>query len=678
MAGGNDKGKKGFSGLSDLASEVSGIDEPIKPEPKAEAKPSAPKQPPQPQRKNTSSEPERKTSSPPQSRVVCPDGNCVGVIREDGKCGKCGKDKNWIETTEESRPLSTVAPPKKSGSSGGKWILGIIAVVFVIWLLNNGEQSTKKSSYNPPQSSQTYNLPQSSPPSAVQTTNNRPSVQLTREAQQLLTGLGYDPGPIDGQYGRRTSDAIKLFQRDVSLTQNGLVNHDLLDSLNKAKAGSKPTVLTQSEEGLQYDKPSIGTDNVLSVPEISWCLREGIRIEAMRNIIDNNEGIDEFNQIVNDYNNRCGSYRYRQGSLQRAEREVEAYRSQIVSEAIRNAKQLGRQNQPSHTSVSPSSSTGSDLKRPTAQYTREAQQILIDLGYDPGPADGQYGRQTADAVKAFQRDVDITQDGWIDEDFLSTLRTIKEKLLKTKADSSNTPPKRNPTSVTVTPQGERTTTITGAERAQIESYCSSVTYTPSDKNNCIERESLKLKQTGGRPSLSGISQSERAQIESYCSSVTYTPGDEYSCLERELRKLRQTSGKPILSDISQSEKSQIESYCSSVTYTPGDEYSCIERELHKLRQASGKPDLSSIPHSERSQIENYCSSVTYTPGDEYNCIERELRKLKQSGGKPDLSRISHAERSQVESYCSSVTYTPGDEYSCLERELRKLIQSNRN
>ena len=39
MAGYNDKNKKGFSGLSDLASNVSGIDEPVTPEPKAEAKP---------------------------------------------------------------------------------------------------------------------------------------------------------------------------------------------------------------------------------------------------------------------------------------------------------------------------------------------------------------------------------------------------------------------------------------------------------------------------------------------------------------------------------------------------------------------------------------------------------------------------------------------------------------
>ena len=186
-----------------------------------------------------------------------------------------------------------------------------------------------------------------------------------------------------------------------------------------------PTVQTPSSNqstGLQYTKPSVGTNNVLSVPEICWCIREGIRIEAMRDVIDTNEGIDEFNRIVNDYNSRCGSYRYRQGSQSRAERDVEPYRSQIVEEAIREARQLGSRSYPS---VSPGASTSSAPKKPNAQYTKEAQQILTDLGYEPGSVDGDYGRRTADAVKAFQRDAGITQDGWIDEDLLSTLRRVK-------------------------------------------------------------------------------------------------------------------------------------------------------------------------------------------------------------------------------------------------------------
>ena len=300
MAADNDKKKKGFSGLSDLASEVSGIDEPIKPEPKAETKLSTPMQSPQPQLGATPSESGRKTTSSPP-------------------------------------PIETVNSGKSDGGSGGKWILGIIGVIFVIWLINSGAQSNKKPSYSQPSSSQSYSYPQNSPAPSVQT----PS--------------------------------------------------------------------TIQSDGMQYTKPSVGTNNVLSVPEICWCVREGIRIEAMRDVIGNNAGVNEFNRIVRDYNSRCGSYRYREGSRSRAERDVEAYRSQIVAEAIREARQFGR----SYPSVSPGASTSSAPKKHNAQYPKVVQQLLTDLGYNPGPVDGNYGRRTADAVKAFQRDAGITQNDYL-------------------------------------------------------------------------------------------------------------------------------------------------------------------------------------------------------------------------------------------------------------------------
>lgn len=316
MAGDKDDDKKGFAGLSSLVSEVSGIEDSIKPEPTAHAEPSMPMQSPKPQRETAPPKPDRKTTS-------------------------------------TSPPIGIVNAGKRGGGSGGKWILGIIGVVFVIWLINNGGQSNKKPPYNPPSLSQGGSYPKSTPAPPVQTPSKTQSV------------------------------------------------------------------------GLQYTKPSVGTNNVLSVPEIRWCIREGIHIEAMRDVIESNAGIDEFNRIVNDYNSRCGSYRYRQGSQSRAERDVVAYRSQIVSEAILKARQLGRSYQPSYPSVSPGTSASSAPKKPNAQYTREAQQLLADLGYDPGPVDGDYGRRTADAVKAFQSDAGITRDGWIDEDLLSTLRRAK-------------------------------------------------------------------------------------------------------------------------------------------------------------------------------------------------------------------------------------------------------------
>ena len=196
MAGDNGKEKKGFVGLLDLVSELSDIDEPINSEPKAEAKPSTPKQLPHPQRKMAPSEPERKTTS-------------------------------------AASPIETVRSSKSGGRSGGKWVLGIICVIFVIWLINNGGQSNKKNAYVPPSSSQSY-------------THLTPAVQ---------------------------------------------------------------TPSTTQSPGLQYKKPSVGTSNVLSIQEIRYCVREKIRIEAIRNILSNSL-IDKYNKIVNDYNSRCGRYKY--------------------------------------------------------------------------------------------------------------------------------------------------------------------------------------------------------------------------------------------------------------------------------------------------------------------------------------------------------------------------------
>jgi hypothetical protein len=255
----------------------------------------------------------------------------------------------------------TTGPGNSDKDSIGKWLIGI-AVCLGLWLAISGGQNKK--TYSPPSATaqQGYNAPQSTPVPAVTPT---------------------------------------------------------------------PSGEPQSS-GLQYTKPSAGTNNLLAVPEIQWCIRENIRIDAMRNLIETNAGIDEFNRIVNDYNSRCGNYRYRQGTQSQAERSVEPYHSQIVAEAVREAKQLGRPYQPSSPPVSSTplaSSTPAKPaesgapEKPSAQYIREAQQLLTDLGYKLGPVDGDYGRRTADAVKAFQQKLGILQDGQIDQNLLSLLRS---------------------------------------------------------------------------------------------------------------------------------------------------------------------------------------------------------------------------------------------------------------
>ena len=55
-----------------------------------------------------------------------------------------------------------------------------------------------------------------------------------REVQELLTGLGFDPGPVDGLMGRRTSSAIEGFQQSINLPVDGRANAALLLRLRQA------------------------------------------------------------------------------------------------------------------------------------------------------------------------------------------------------------------------------------------------------------------------------------------------------------------------------------------------------------------------------------------------------------------------------------------------------------
>jgi hypothetical protein len=514
---------------------------------------------------------------------------------------------------------------KNESGNSGKWIFVIIGVVFLIWLFNQVDGPS--------------NTTRSSPPS-----NYSPSI----------------PKPSPTQTHDRTA---------------------------------KP--------GINYQIPLVGRNKVLSITEIRWCIKEGVRIGAMRNVNTTQRGIDRFNRIVDDYNNRCGKYRYKQGILSRAKRDVEPFRSQIVAEAVREAKGYDNTFTPSYTEkpstqriTSPSYSAKpsipqktSSSKKPSVTLTREAQQLLTNLGYKPGPIDGLYGRKTSEAIKAFQQNVGIKVDGWVDQDILNELRRsikknrslaiqkIPTKLTKQTSTSKKLAANTSIKSVSSFGNIQNiSSTITTSEREQIEGYCSRMNSTPGDEYNCITRELGKLKKIGGRPSLSGITRSEREQIEGYCSRMNSTPGDEYNCIKRELGKLKQTGGSPNLSGITRSEREQIEGYCSRMNSTPGDEYNCITRELGKLKKIGGRPSLSGITRSEREQIEGYCSRMNSTPGDEYNCITRELGKLKKIGGSPSLSGITRSEREQIEGYCSRMNSTPGDEYNCINRELMKLKQ----
>ncbi|CAB1073496.1 hypothetical protein D1AOALGA4SA_1863 [Olavius algarvensis Delta 1 endosymbiont] len=61
-----------------------------------------------------------------------------------------------------------------------------------------------------------------------------PAPAEIRKAQDLLTKLGYEPGPIDGLMGKNTRNAIVNFQIDFGLPETGEVDDNLLNELTAA------------------------------------------------------------------------------------------------------------------------------------------------------------------------------------------------------------------------------------------------------------------------------------------------------------------------------------------------------------------------------------------------------------------------------------------------------------
>lgn len=121
--------------------------------------------------------------------------------------------------------------------------------------------------------------------------------------QETLADLGYEPGPIDGDYGPATAQAVTAFQQAAGLTADGIAGPETLAALAEAPPSPAPATGTE-----------LPTDVTLRLGD------SGEAVQAL-------------------------------------------------------------------------------------------QEALTSLGYEPGPADGDYGPATQQAVTAFQQASEITADG---------------------------------------------------------------------------------------------------------------------------------------------------------------------------------------------------------------------------------------------------------------------------
>jgi len=84
---------------------------------------------------------------------------------------------------------------------------------------------------------------------AHRSTQQQPTSDRYREIQQALTDKGYFSGTPDGNWGSESVDALKRFQRDQSLTEDGKIG-----SLSLIALGLGPKRQVAASESAASDK----------------------------------------------------------------------------------------------------------------------------------------------------------------------------------------------------------------------------------------------------------------------------------------------------------------------------------------------------------------------------------------------------------------------------------------
>jgi hypothetical protein len=100
-------------------------------------------------------------------------------------------------------------------------------------------------------------------------------------------------------------------------------------------ADAVPITSGEGEYGLEDEqRPGVGVDQVLYAPQIRYCVREKIRLDAADHMVDTSDGssVDRFNSMIEDFNSRCGSFKYRAGTLEPIQREADSMRSQLEAQ----------------------------------------------------------------------------------------------------------------------------------------------------------------------------------------------------------------------------------------------------------------------------------------------------------------------------------------------------------
>ncbi len=206
-----------------------------------------------------------------------------------------------------------------------------------------------------------------------------------KRLQTRLKELGYYTAYIDSEYGTKTVNAVKAFQKKNGLTQTGIADTVTLQKLNstsavKANGSTNDTVATDST------------------------LKSGSKGEAVKALQTRLKALGYYNSAID------GDYGYKTIAAVKAFQK----KNGLTADGVAGTTTLKKVN--SSTAVkanaTTTTTTTTGLKSgDKGAEVKKLQERLKELGYYTSVIDSEYGAKTVAAVKAFQQKNGLTADG---------------------------------------------------------------------------------------------------------------------------------------------------------------------------------------------------------------------------------------------------------------------------
>ena len=220
-----------------------------------------------------------------------------------------------------------------------------------------------------------------------------PPPQVVRSAQELLTELGYAPGPADGVWGRRSARAYQAFLRDAGMpSENALTPEALL--------------VMRAIADRHNGRPDTGAFPIADSPGQALLQQVILEAQELLEILGYGPGPAD------------GVWGRRSASAYRAFFRDAGLPPEdaLTPDGLRALRaRAGSQ-------VAADALPAEDAALQDA--VREAQELLARLGYDPGPVDGTWGTRSEMAYRAFLREAGLPPGDALIVDGLLALRAL--------------------------------------------------------------------------------------------------------------------------------------------------------------------------------------------------------------------------------------------------------------